>query len=140
LFAWTAAADRDWRALEVEDIGAWVKWLRTPEHARAVAVAVLPTVGPAVTMRTVSRKLAAVDSFFVFHARHDDSVRLCLTRWYPGGRRSFRPFLAHIQKGSRRREIRLRGEAKPLPQVVTRERVRQLLGACQAGSSAMMVV
>ena len=88
----------------------------------------------------VSRKLAAVDSFFVFHARHDDSVRLCLTRWYPGGRRSFRPFLAHIQKGSRRSEIRLRGEAKPLPQVVTRDQVRQLLGACQAGSSAMMVV
>ena len=71
--------------LEVEDIGAWVKWLRTPETARAGAIAVLPTVSPAVSMRTVRRKLAAVDSFFVFHARHDDLVRLCLTRWYPGG-------------------------------------------------------
>ena len=43
------------------------------------------TLAPAVSLRTVRRKLAAVDSFYVFHARHDDSVRLCLTRWHPGG-------------------------------------------------------
>jgi integrase/recombinase XerD len=131
LFEWTAAAGRDWRTLEVEDIGAWVKWLRTPEIARAGAIRVLPTVPPAVGVRTVARKLAAVDSFYVFHARRDESIRLSLSRWYPGGRRSFQPFLVHVQKGSWRSEIRLREEAKALPRVVTREQVRQLLGACR---------
>lgn len=131
LFEWAIGTGRDWRAMEGEDIGAWVKWLRAPEVARAGQIAVLPTVSPAVTMRTVSRKLAAIDSFYVFYARHDDSVRLRLIRWYPGGRRSFRPFLVHVQKSARRREIRLHGEAKPVPQIVTHDQVRQLIGACR---------
>lgn len=130
LFEWVAETGRDWRSLEVEDIGMWVKWLRTPAAARGCSVLVLPLVEPAVTMRTVARKLAAVSAFFVFHARHDESVKLSLTRWYPGGRRSFQPFLAHVQKGSRRSEIRLRGEPIKPPQIVTREEVRALLDAC----------
>ncbi|MDP7707502.1 tyrosine-type recombinase/integrase [Mycobacterium sp. TY815] len=130
LFEWVAEYGRDWRSLEVEDIGTWVKWLRTPEHARSGAVLVLPQVQPAVAMRTVARKLTAVNAFYVFHARHDEAVRMSLTRWYPGGRRSYLPFLAHVQKGSRRNEIRLRCEPQRPPQIVTRDEVSQLLEAC----------
>ncbi|OBG47702.1 hypothetical protein A5669_05135 [Mycolicibacterium fortuitum] len=130
LFEWAEQGRRDWRDLEVEDVGAWVKWLRTPEDARNGGVALLPSVEPPIKMRTVGRKLAAINAFYTFHARHDDTVRLTLTRWHPGGHTSYKPFLAHVQKGSRRREIRLRGEVPQPPQIVSRSDFRRLLDAC----------
>lgn len=132
LFEWATGVGRDWRMLEIEDIAAWVGWLRLPELARTGVIAVLPSVQPSLSVRTLRRKLAAIDAFFVFHARHDEAVRLRLTSWHPGGRRSYKPFLAHVQKGHWRSEIRLRGEVVTVPSILTNTQVRELRTACRS--------
>ncbi len=59
----------------------WVGWLRLPPAARQGRVSVLPAVEPAVTERTLQRKVAAVSAFYGFHRRLDPMVTLQLTRW-----------------------------------------------------------
>jgi site-specific recombinase XerD len=68
LFEWVSLQGRNWRALEIEDIAEWVAWLRLPELARTGGIAVLPTVEPSMSVRTLWRKLVAINAFFVFHA------------------------------------------------------------------------
>ena len=46
----------DWREARLEDVGAFVAWLRLPAEGRDGSVAVLPSVAPKVTESTVNRK------------------------------------------------------------------------------------
>ncbi|BAX97945.1 integrase [Mycobacteroides stephanolepidis] len=131
LFEWTRLQQRDWRTLDIEDIAHWVSWLRLPLETRTAPVSVLPMVKPAVTVHTLRRKLASVDTFYVFHARRDETVRMCLSRWHPGGRRTYKPFLAHLQSGRLRKEIQLGAAIDPFPQIVGREDMGRLVGACR---------
>jgi integrase/recombinase XerD len=55
-FEFLAAREIDWRSVCLEDVGAFVVWLRAPAAARDVRVAVLPSVTPACTDSTVNRK------------------------------------------------------------------------------------
>lgn len=131
LFVWLEARELDWRALRVGDVGEWVAWLRVPKHLRDAGVPVLPTVENAVSERTLQRKLAAVSGFYDFHRRSDPRVELTLSRWSAGLRRGgFKGFLAHTERGSSRREIRLRGVLDPHPQVIARDDLNRLLKAC----------
>lgn len=78
------------------DIGEWVAWLLLPGPARQGRVGVLPSVEPAVSERTLQRKLAAVSAFYGFHRRLDPEITLQLTRWDRGLSSSgYQPFLAH---------------------------------------------
>ena len=55
-FEFLAAREIDWRSVCLEDVGAFVVWLRAPAAARDVRVAVLPSATPACTDSTVNRK------------------------------------------------------------------------------------
>ncbi len=130
-FDWLRPA-RDWRRLQLIDLGDWISWLRRPPELRRSGVTVLPTVSSALTERTLERKLAAVAAFYTFHARHDPSVTLSLTHWVSGrgGHSKHQPFLAHTTTGGHRRQIKVRGQLHHRLQVIDRADLRHLLTAC----------
>ena len=131
LFGWLDAPAREWWSLQVADVGEWIAWLRLPRQLRGAGVPVLPTVVSGVSERTLQRKLAAVSSFYAYHRQSDPRVTLTLSRWTAGARRGgFEPFLAHTERGSMRRQIKLRGVLEPAPQVISRHDLKDLLGAC----------
>jgi len=131
-FGWLQAG-RDWRCLQLIDVGDWVSWLRRPPELRRAGVPVFPTVSTALTERTLERKLATVAAFYTFHARHDPAVILSLTHWVSGrtGHSQHQPFLAHAATGGHRRQIKVRGQLHHRPQVIDRADLRLLLTACQ---------
>jgi hypothetical protein len=52
-FRWLAQVHRDWRSVELADVGQWAAWLRLPAAARAGAVVVLPSVAAAVSEKSI---------------------------------------------------------------------------------------
>jgi hypothetical protein len=78
--AYLAGRGLDWRAVTLEEVAGFVAWLRLPPEARDGRVAVLPTVEQHCAPSSVNRKLAAVTSFYEFHARHGvDVARLLVS-------------------------------------------------------------
>lgn len=131
LFAWLDRRPTDWWSVQLADVGEWIAWLRLPKHLRDAGVPVLPTVETGLSERTLQRKLAAVSAFYDFHRHSDPRVQLTLTRWSAGSRRGgFKGFLSHTERGSTRREIRLRGALDPHPHVVARDDLNRLLRSC----------
>jgi integrase len=125
----------EWSAVTVEDVAAFVAWLRLPPAGRAGQVAVLPSVQTQCGSASVNRKLAALASFCEFHAGHGVPLAGVLVTTTPGGRRAratrFKPFLHHITKSSpqRRRTIALPA-TPPRPKVLTVAQVQAILDAC----------
>ena len=132
LFAWLGVTGHTWRSLALADVGEWVAWLRLPRPLRGGGVHVLPTIGPAVSERTLQRKIAAVGSFYDFHRRSEPGLGPEISQWVAGARRGGgKGFLAHTQRGARRRQMVVRGALTPLPQIVSRPDLTELLGACR---------
>ena len=132
-FEFLADRELDWRSVILEDIGAFVAWLRTPVQARGGRVAVLPSVAPACSESTVNRKLSALGSFYLHAARNGVEVGDLLASWQVGGSRGgWKPFLHHIGKSmpQRRRAVSLKAPKK-LPQVLTPQQVQALLDGCE---------
>ena len=132
-FEFLADRETDWRAVGLEDIGAFMSWLRSPAEARHARVAVLPSVTPACGESTVNRKLSALGSFYTHAARDGADVAELLAAWQVGGSRGgWRPFLHHISKSmpQRRRAVSLKA-SKRLPRVLTLEQVQALLDSCE---------
>jgi integrase/recombinase XerD len=132
-FEFLADRELDWRSVVLEDIGAFVAWLRTPVQARGGRVAVLPSVAPACSELTVNRKLSALGSFYLHAARNGVEVGDLLASWQVGGSRGgWKPFLHHISKSmpQRRRAVSLKAPKK-LPQVLTPQQVQALLDGCE---------
>ncbi len=131
LFTWLRFRRREWRTLTVADVGEWVAWLRLPGPARQGRIGVLPSVEPAVSERTLQRKLAAVSAFYGFHRRLDPGITLQLTRWDRGFSSSgYQPFLAHTRRHQARQEVRVRGVIRTVPEVVEADDYQLLLDAC----------
>ncbi len=126
----------DWRQVTAEDAGSFVAWLRLPPDGRAGTVAVFPSVAHHCGAASVNRKLAAVNSFYQFHARNGVEMGGLLTVARPPGRglagTAFRPFLHHVTKGKARpgRAIKL-AAGRPLPQVLTASAAQAVLDACE---------
>lgn len=136
---WVYLAGRavDWRRVDLEAVAGFVAWLRLPSAARSSAVAVLPTVEHHCTAASVNRKLAAVSTFYEFHARSGVTVADLLISMRPTGPHrsaatSFKPFLQHIASGKpeRTRTIKLRSGRKR-PRVLTAVQVQTILDACE---------
>lgn len=107
-------------------------WLRLPPEARSGAVRVLPSVGSFCSASTINRKLAAVASFYEFHARHGVDVGPAISSWRRGGRGgSWQPFLAHLGERPRReRDLSLR-VPRVAPRALSSEEVAALLAGCE---------
>lgn len=122
----------DWRRVGLEDIGAFVGWLRLPPAGRTGQVAVLPVSATHVGPATINRKLSAVSSFYQHQVRHGVDLGDLLVRWTaPGAGSAWKPFLHHISKGrpQQRRAISLKAPGK-LPRVLTVEEIQSILNAC----------
>ena len=95
-FAFLAGRALDWAAVSVEDVAAFVAWLRLPPSARGAGVAVLP-LGEHCSAATINRKLAAVGSMYQHASRSGLAVHAALSVWRPAGRRGgARGFLHHV--------------------------------------------
>ena len=144
-FAFLEARGLAWTAATVEDVGAFVAWLRLPAEARAGNVALLPGAEPACAAATVNRKLSALCGFYEFHARRGVEVSAVLTLWRPDrGERahatSWKPFLQHTRGGGveRRRAVKLK-TTKTTPATLTAEQTGMLLAACQRLRDRLLV-
>ena len=137
-FAFLADHGLNWRAVRLEDVGAFVAWLRLPVQARHNDLAVLPSVPSAACAEvTVNRKLSALAAFYQHAARLGVDLGELLTTWAPAGRRGspWRPFLHHVSKGNpqRRRQVRLKAQARQ-PRVLRPAEVQAILDACRAAA------
>jgi integrase/recombinase XerD len=131
-FTFLAGRDRDWRSVTIEDVGAFVAWLRLPAVLRHGALGVLPSAGRHCCETTVNRKLSALAAFYLHAARDGVDVGELLTTWQLGGSRGgWKPFLHHISKSmpQPRRAVGLKAPKK-LPRVLTPDEVQALLDAC----------
>lgn len=82
-FVFLAGRSLDWRQVRLDDVGALVAWLRLPPVARAVPVAVLPSVEHHCSEVTVNRKLSAISAFYQHAARNGVELGELLTSWQP---------------------------------------------------------
>jgi len=132
-FSFLADRETDWREVRLEDLGAFIGWLRLPPAARAGEVVVLPSVLAHCSSSSINRKLSALSAFYEFHARHGVDLGELLVAWrpYAGSRTSWKPFLEHIAatQPQRQRTIKLKA-SKPIPRVLTITEVQAVLDAC----------
>lgn len=100
-FVFLAGRDLDWREVRLEDVAAFIAWLRRPPAVRDGMVAVLPSAERHCSEATVNRKLSAVSAFYQHAARHGVDLGELMITWQPAGRRgtAWKPFLHHISKG-----------------------------------------
>lgn len=129
-FHYLSSAQLTWDDLTLEQVGAFVSWLQLPPAGRGGQVAVLPMVAPHVSASTVNRKLAAVSSFYDFHARRGVEVP-ALWQWSRGRQAgSFVPMLAHLgARSTRRRVVSLKVD-RGVPQVLSSAQIDAVLGSC----------
>lgn len=127
----------DWRRVALEAVAGFVAWLRLPSAARDGTVAVLPTVEHHCAAASVNRKLAAVSTFYEFHAGSGVAVAGLPTSTRPAGRyrsaaTSYKPFLQHIASGrpGRAKSIKLKAGRKR-PRVLTAVQAQTILDACE---------
>ncbi|MCT6733814.1 site-specific integrase [Rhodococcus qingshengii] len=131
-FTFLAGREREWQSVTVEDVGAFVAWLRLPKTLRQDGIAVLPSVDHHCGEATVNRKLSALAAFYLHAVREGVDVGELLTTWQIGGSRAgWKPFLHHISKDMPRprRAVSLT-VPKKLPRVLTPVEVQALLDAC----------
>lgn len=123
----------DWREVRLEDLGEFVAWLRLPPAGRGGKVALLPSAEHHCSTSTVNRKLSAISSFCVFHARHGVDLGDLVTELQPvrSRRSGWKPFLYHLSGGGpeRRRTIKLQAPRKH-PMILTASQVQAILDAC----------
>jgi integrase/recombinase XerD len=86
-FTFLAGLDREWRSVTLEDVGAFVVWLRLSTMLRQGGIGVLPSVGHHCTETTVNRKLSALAAFYLHAVRDGVDVGELLTTWQIGGSR-----------------------------------------------------
>ncbi len=134
-FCYLSGRDLSWDEVTLEDVGSFVAWLRLPPQGRDGTVAVLGELSHHCGASTVNRKLAAVASFYRFHARHDAKAAGVLQVMQAPGRSyagtAFRPFLHHVtgKEPQPRRAVKVRA-ARPLPRVLTAAEAQSVLDAC----------
>jgi integrase/recombinase XerD len=69
-FCYLSGRGLAWDEVTLEDVASFVAWLRLPPQGRDGTVALLTERAHYCGASTVNRKLAAVASFYRFHARH----------------------------------------------------------------------
>jgi integrase/recombinase XerD len=103
-FEYLEGRGMDWRRLRFDELAGFKPWLRlSPAQSRG-GVTALPSTTPFRTASTVNRKIAAITSFYEFHARHGVQVAAVIreaSRPVTVSRSSFRPFLVHTRREPR---------------------------------------
>lgn len=132
-FTFLLERECDWQTVQLDDVGAFIRWLRRPLELRRQSVSVLPSVEHYCSEATVNRKLSTVSVFYQHAARHGLGLGELLTCWEPGARRGggWKPFLHHISKSAPhpRRTVKLPTTTK-IPRLLTAGEVQTVLDSC----------
>jgi site-specific recombinase XerD len=134
-FSYLSGRGLAWDEVTLEDVAAFVAWLRLPPQGRDGTVAVLGEQAHHCGASTVNRKLAAVASFYRFHARRGAKAAGVLRAIQAPGRgyagTAFRPFLHHVtgQNPQPRLAVKVTA-ARRLPRVLTAPQAQAGLDAC----------
>jgi integrase/recombinase XerD len=121
-----------WQSVNLEDVGAFIRWLRRPPDMRGQVFSVLPTIGHHCGEATVNRKLSTVSIFYQHAARHGLDLGELVTCWDPSARQGgWKPFLHHISKGAakQRRVVKLPVRAR-IPRLLAPDEVQSILDSC----------
>jgi site-specific recombinase XerD len=124
-----------WDEVSLEDVASFVAWLRLPPQGRDGTVAVITEQAHYCGASTVNRKLAAVASFYQFHARHGEKAGEVLRAMQVPGRgyagTAFRTFMHHVTSRipQPRPAVKVRAP-RPLPRVLAAAEAQMLLDAC----------
>ena len=135
-FSYLSGRGLAWDEVTLEDVASFVAWLRLPPQGRDGTVAVLGEQAHHCGASTVNRKLAAVASFYRFHARHGAEAAGVLRAVQAPGRgyagTAFRPFLHHVTgRSPPRPRLAVKVKApRPLPRVLTAAEAQAILDAC----------
>lgn len=129
-FSFMELRGQRWDQLVLEQLAHFVVWLQMPPAGRAGQVAVLPSVVPHVSARTVNRKLAAVSAFYDFQGRHGVKID-GLWEWKHARRAgAWKPMLSHLgPKPTRHRAVSLKTD-RLTPSVLAAEDIDRVLGCC----------
>jgi integrase/recombinase XerD len=129
-FAFMASRGLGWDQLIIEQLAHFVVWLQMPVAGRAGEVAVLPSVRPHISAGTINRKLAAVSSFYDFHARHGVVIN-GLWEWKHARRAgAWEPMLSHLgPRPTRHRVVSLKTHERS-PTLLTDTDVEGVIGCC----------
>lgn len=132
-FEYLAGRGADWRRLRFDELAGFKPWLRLSPAQRRGGVAALPSATAFCTASTVNRKIAAVTSFYEFHARHGVQVAAVIrdaSRPLTISRSSFRPFLVHTRRDPPRRSGLTVRQPQRRPQVLAEHEVEALFAGC----------
>jgi site-specific recombinase XerD len=124
---------REWQSVKLEDVGAFIRWLRRPPDMRGQVFSVLATIGHHCGEATVNRKLSTVSMFYQHAARHGLDLGELITCWDPSARQGgWKPFLHHISKGTakQRRVVSLPVTAR-IPRLLAPNEVQSILDSCE---------
>lgn len=131
-FTYLNYSDLRWDRLQLEDVGRFVPWLGLSDEARAGGASTLPMRSTRCAATTVNRKLAAVSSFYLFHARHGVALSESMTAWQRQGRLAgpWEPFLAHLGNQPVRRRVLALKTHRRYPRALAEDEVDALMAAC----------
>lgn len=127
-FEFLSAARVAWDEARAEHVSRFVAWLRAP----APNVVVLEGGNARRAAPTVNRHLAALFSFYDYHARNGVALAKALVEWRRSNRGGYKPFLHHVSAGRPvpTRPLRL-PEARRLPRTLSEEQVLAIVCACE---------
>jgi integrase/recombinase XerD len=127
-FEFLAQVQLGWDEAKAEHVSRFVAWLRAP----ADNVVVLEGGSARRSAATVNKHLAALFSFYDYHARNGIPLAQALVSWRRSNRGGYRSFLHHVNAGRpvATRPLRLR-QPRRLPRTLGADDVVALVGACE---------
>ncbi len=127
-FEFLAQVQLAWDCARAEHVSRFVAWLRAP----ADNAVVLDGGSARRTAATVNKHLAALFSFYDYHARNGVTLAEALITWRRSNRGGYRSFLYHVNAGRPvpSRPLRLR-QPRHLPRTLGADDVVALVEACE---------
>lgn len=131
-FTYLSYSELRWDQLQLEDVGRFIAWLGLPDEARTGGASTLPLRSTRCAATTVNRKLAAVSSFYLFHARHGVALSESMLAWQRQGRLTgpWEPFLAHLGSDPTRRRVLALKTHRHQPRALAVEECDAVIAAC----------
>lgn len=127
-FEFLSLVEVGWDEARAEHVSRFVAWLRAPADNVVVLEGGSARRAPA----TVNKHLAALFSFYDYHARNGVALAQALVEWRRSNRGGYRGFLHHVNAGRpvATRPLRLR-QPRRLPRTLSTDEVLVLVEACE---------